>query len=131
MFLACFVERLENGSAFYVEISAVMRAIEIANLRGWNKLWIETDSALMVLAAKNIKLIPCVLRNRWINCLILLQQMNYFITHIFREGNKCTDKLAAIGLTTQALTIWMEIPSFLNNMYVHDRLRLPNFRFNL
>lgn len=50
------------------------------------------------------------------------------MSHIFREGNYCADKLASIGLTIQALTIWMEIPSFLDNLYVHDRLGLPNFR---
>ena len=127
-FLACFAERLDNGSAIFAELSAVMRAIEIAHQRGWWKLWIETDSALVVLASKNLGLIPCVLRNRWKNCLILLQQMNYVITHIFREGNNFADKLASIGLTIQALTIWMKIPSFLNNLYAHDRLGLPNFR---
>jgi ribonuclease HI len=72
VFLACFAENLGGGIAFVAELSAAMRAIEIAHHRGWNNLWIETDSSLVVLAAKNITLIPCDLRNRWKNCLLIL-----------------------------------------------------------
>jgi ribonuclease HI len=129
IFITCFAENLGRGNAYFAKLSAVMRAIEIAHHRGWNKLWIETDSKLVVLASKNINLVPCELRNRWKNCLLTLQQMNFVITHIFREGNNCADKLASIGLSIQGLTVWLEVPDLIRSFYVNDRLGLPNFRF--
>lgn len=37
--------------------------------------------------------------NRWYNWLDLISSINFLISHVFREGNTCTDKLANIGLT--------------------------------
>jgi len=118
MFIACFAENLGDGNAFHAELSAVMRAIELANQRGWRNLWLETDSYLVVLAFKKVSLIPCALK-----------QMNYVISHTYREGNKCTDKLASFGLDIQGLTIWLEMPSFIGSMFGQDRIGMPNFRF--
>jgi len=74
IFLACFAENLGGGTAFHAEMSAVMRAVELANQRGWRNLWIETDSSLVIMAFKSIiALVPCNLRNRWINCNIAEQ----------------------------------------------------------
>lgn len=129
VFLLCFAENLGGGTAFHAEISTVMRSIELAYQRRWKKLWIETDSSLVILAASNMDLVPCALRNRWKNCLAILRQMQYIITHIYREGNNCAEKLAFIGLSLQGITIWLEVPNFLNSLYGHDRLELPNFRF--
>jgi hypothetical protein len=88
----------------------VLRAIEIANQRRWLNPWIETDSALVVMAFKNVTLIPCNLRKRWNNCRLLLNGMNFIVSHIYREGNHCADRLAALGLNIPNLTIWSEVP---------------------
>ena len=107
----------------------VVTAIEIANQRRWRNLWIETDSALVVMAFKNATLIPCNLRNRWYNCKLLLNAMNFIVSHIYREGNQCADRLAALGLTIQNLTIWSDVPLDIREFYVKNRLGMPNFRF--
>ncbi|MCI43475.1 ribonuclease H protein, partial [Trifolium medium] len=49
----------------------VESAIEIAQRRGWNHLWLECDSKLITLAFKSRLAIPWKLRNRWNNCLFL------------------------------------------------------------
>jgi len=82
-----------------------MGAIEIANQRGWRNLLIETDSSLVVMAFKSIALVPCSLRNIWINCNIMLNNTNFIVTHIYREDNLCVDKLASIGLDIHNFTI--------------------------
>jgi len=97
--------------------------------RRWRNLWIETDSALVVMAFKNATLIPCNLRNRWYNCKLLLNAMNFIVSHIYREGNQCADRLAALGLTIQNLTIWSEVPLDIREFYVKNHLGMPNFRF--
>jgi len=106
IFLCCFAENIGGGTAYHAEISGVLRAIEIANQRNWMNLWIETDSALVVMALKNVTLIPSNLRNRWNNCRLMLNDMNFIVSHIYREGNHCADRLAALGLTIPNLTIW-------------------------
>ena len=127
--LCCFAENIGGGSAYHAEISGVLRAIEIASQRRMLNLWIETDSTLVVMAFKNATLIPCNLRNRWYNCKLLLNAMNFIVSHIYREGNQCADRLAALGLIIQNLTIWSEVPLDIREFYVKNRLGMPNFRF--
>jgi len=101
----------------------------VADQHNWNYLWLETDSALVVNAFKNNSSIPWQLRNRWNNCLIISRRMNFLVTHVYREGNRCADALANFGLNVNHLTIWLEIPSFIRSHYAQDRLGMPNFRF--
>ena len=58
LFLGGFAEGLGIGNSLIAELSGVMRAIDIAQHRGYNKLWIETDSKLVVLAFKSTALVP-------------------------------------------------------------------------
>ena len=55
--------------------------------------------------------------------------MNFIVSHIYTEGNQCADRLAALGLTIQNLTIWSEVPLDIREFYVKNRLGMPNFRF--
>jgi len=80
-FLACFADDLDGGSAFHSEIYAVIRAIEIASQRRWRNLWIETDSSLVIMAFNAKSRVPCNLRNMWQNCMLMLPEMNYVVTH--------------------------------------------------
>ncbi|KAF1878461.1 hypothetical protein Lal_00047130 [Lupinus albus] len=55
--------------------------------------------------------------------------MNFCISHIYREGNSCADKLASYGIVSMRKSIWFSPPNFLTNEYHRNRLGLPNFRF--
>ncbi|KAK2444758.1 hypothetical protein QL285_015762 [Trifolium repens] len=105
-----------------------MNAIEIAASKNWNNLWLETNSTLVVLAFKSYSLVPWVLSNRWHNCLLLTQSMNFIVSHIFREGNFCADGLANIGLFLDRLTFWNELPLVTKDNFDADRLGKPFFR---
>lgn len=129
VFQLAFAENIGGGTTFHAELSRILRAIEIADQRNWRNLWIETDSALVVLAFKSMSLIPCRLRNRWRNCKGMLDNMNFMVTHIYREGNQCADSLAAWGLNANGLTVWTDVPLFIREYYVKNRLGMPNFRF--
>ncbi|KAK2441965.1 hypothetical protein QL285_013197 [Trifolium repens] len=67
---------------------------EMANAHNWLNLWIETDSRLAVLAFNSNSLVPWAIRNRWQNCKLLTEKINFMITHIYREGNDIADCLA-------------------------------------
>lgn len=105
-FISCFAENLGGCSAYHAELLAIMRATEIACQRRWSNIWIESDSSLVVMAFQNDSMIPCSIRNRWKNCVQLLYQMNFAVTHIYREGNRCADLLASKGLDDQGVRIW-------------------------
>ena len=60
--------------------------------------------------------------------------MNFVVSHIYREGNQCTDSLANIGLANQGLSSWESAPAaicyFLFNESLEvGRLMLPLFVF--
>lgn len=61
----------------HAELS-VMRATEIAFQRNWKNMWVESDSSLVVMAFNNDSMIPCDLRNRWLNCKNLLYHIKCF-----------------------------------------------------
>jgi ribonuclease HI len=127
-FLYGFAENTRIASAFVAELCGAMNAIEIAASKNWNNLWLETDSTLVVLAFKSSSLVPWVLSNRWHNCLLLTQSMNFIVSHIFREGNFCADGLANIGLFLDRLTFWNELPLVIKDNFDADRLGKPFFR---
>jgi ribonuclease HI len=84
-----------------------MRAIEIAYQLNWKKLWLETDSSMVVAAFTNPSVpVTWNLRNMWNNVLNLLTNMNCIVTHIHREGNQVADILARHGLVIPSLSHW-------------------------
>jgi ribonuclease HI len=109
-FICAFASNLNISSAFSVELCGFMTAVEIAAARGWNNLWIETDSELVVMAYKEVKSVPWSLSNRWYNFLSRTSIMHFIVSHIYREGNHNADDLAKIGLNLNRLTIWKDVP---------------------
>jgi len=84
----------------------------------------------VVLAFKSQGLVPWKLRNRWKNCLLVISQMNFLVSHIYREGNACADALANIGLTLDSFVYYYTIPLQARSDYVKNRPGWLNFRFN-
>lgn len=91
--LGCFASNLGILNSFSAELNAAMYAIEIASNSGWCRLWLESDFELVVKAFTSKDLVPGKLQNRWLNCMQLVEQMNFRVSHIFHEGNICADKL--------------------------------------
>jgi hypothetical protein len=58
-----------------------------------------------------------------------ISNMNFFISHIYREGNHCADKLASLGLTLHGFTWWNQIPPKIKGGFGRNRLGMPYFRF--
>jgi len=127
--LLCVSENLGLGNALRAELCGAMRAIEMAHLKHWSNLWLETDSKLVVLAFSNESIVPWSLRNRWYNCKKLMLNMNILISHIYREENQCADSLANIGLSSQGLFLGESVPSVLSSHFGRDKLGMPSFQF--
>lgn len=93
-----FAQNLGYGSSLINELSGRMQEFEIASRNNWRNLWIETDSMLVVLAFKSITSVPWSLKNRWKNCISFTRNMNFVVSHIYRERNRYADRLANIGI---------------------------------
>jgi ribonuclease HI len=72
--LLCFAQPLSFASSYQAKLCAAMTAIEVAPSRNWYNLWVETDSALVVLAFNNLNTtVVWNLKNRWHNLYVTLQ----------------------------------------------------------
>lgn len=96
--LGCFSCNLDCSTSLVAELSATMNAIEIANNRGWFNLWIDTDSILVLKAFNRQDFVPSRLQSRWKNRMVIAKRLSRQVTHIYREGNHCADKLANHGI---------------------------------
>jgi ribonuclease HI len=128
-FVIAFAERIRFKSAFLAELCGVMRSIELAKDKNWLNPWIETDSSLVVQAFKSKTVIPWAVRNRWENCLLMITQMNFMISHIYREGNDIADSLANVGNSIDNVLYFNEPPSCILNSLYRNKLGLPSYRF--
>jgi len=130
--LGCFFQFIVSKDALHVELVAAMIAIEIAYLKGFQNVWLESDSQLVNLAFKLNSVVPWCLKNSWQNCLFRLRNMRLVVSHIYREGNACVDSLPNLGLScTSSELFWSDnIPDVIRGEYIRNRLGRPNFRFN-
>ncbi|CAJ2673600.1 unnamed protein product [Trifolium pratense] len=74
--------------------------------------------------------VPWKLRNRWFNCLELTKTMHFRVTHIYREGNCCADKMAALGINVDGFYWWDNVPPSVQGDYISNLMGLPSFRFH-
>ena len=128
IFLGGFSSKVVVPSAIDAEILAVLEALQVAWVRRWTHIWLETDSALMILYFKSPHLVPWRLSTQWKNCLYLSGLMTFRISHIFREGNSVADGLAKYGADNEGSVWWRTVPRFLISTYGYDLCSGPNFR---
>jgi len=127
--IGCFAQNLGFDSSLIAELSGAMQAIEIAYRKNWRNLWLETDSMLVVLAFKSITTVPWSLKSRSKNCINLTRNMNFVVSHIYRKGNSCADRLVNIGLSVTSLVWFDEFHSEYRTEYIRNMLGLPSYRF--
>jgi len=118
-------------NAYHAELMAAIIAMEIAQTKNFQHLWLETDSQLVYLALKSSSIIPWSIRNRWHNCLNYVRSIGFTFSHVYREGNACADGMANIGLSLPLnfLTWHSSIPDEIRGEYIMNRMGLPKFRF--
>ncbi|CAJ2663194.1 unnamed protein product [Trifolium pratense] len=126
--VSCFSKHLGLANALFAEAMGVILAIEHAYAQNWSHLWIESDSKLVSLAFKSPNIIHWKLKNRWMNCIYMTRNMSFIISHIYREGNHCADKLANLGLSLQGFTWWTSAPVEIREDLTRNRLGFPYFR---
>ncbi|KAF1870216.1 hypothetical protein Lal_00003422 [Lupinus albus] len=74
--------------SLFAELKTALMPIEIAHQKGWENIWLECDSALVVDVFKGNSMVPWRLANNWHRCLAQISPMCFKVSHIFREGFK-------------------------------------------
>ncbi|KAL5702944.1 hypothetical protein ACHQM5_028100 [Ranunculus cassubicifolius] len=106
-----------------------LRAIEIAMVKDWFPLWVESDSEILVRKIKERSVeVPWQLKTRWSNVLQGLQGKTFKVSHIHREGNYMADALANIGLTLTDFTWWYQMPDRASRAYERNLFNLSEIR---
>ncbi|KAL8508425.1 hypothetical protein ACS0TY_018883 [Phlomoides rotata] len=100
------------GFAFEAECATALLAIELAHDKGWNNLWLESDSTYVVQFLKYDNLeVPWRLMARWHCVRWLRPHLNVVVSHIFREGNAVADRLSREEF--YMFKWWSQPPDFL------------------
>lgn len=91
-------------TALYAEIGGLIQVVEIAQVKGWFLLSLETDSSVLVDKVMIIiGAVPWKLKTRWKKCIDVLYGSAFKISHIYREENGVADVMANIGLALKIL----------------------------
>ncbi|XP_019431606.1 PREDICTED: uncharacterized protein LOC109338757 [Lupinus angustifolius] len=128
-FLRVFADFFGIHDALYAELNSAIMAINFAHKKGWLSVWLKSDSALVVEIFKGKTMVPWKLINKWNHCKALLSSMDCIVSHVYREGNSCADKLAIYGLHHKIFSLWNFVPNFLLEDFSRNRMGLPNYRF--
>lgn len=106
-----FVKPLGQCCALHAELMAFVLAVEIASKKNWFPVWFESDSQLLVRKVKSLSTeVPWKIKNKWKNCLQILDGRNFIISHIHREGNAVADALANEGFGLDDFTWCIGLP---------------------
>ncbi|CAL0313414.1 unnamed protein product [Lupinus luteus] len=128
--LNCMAAYFGIKDALYAEVKAAILAVDLACKKCLNSVWLELDSAITVDLFNGNGLVPWKLINDWRRCSRLLNTINCKITHIFREGNQCADRLANYAIKSKLLSTWDYAPSFILKPLNRNRLGILSYRFS-
>jgi len=80
--------------------------MEEAQKMGLTNVWLEYDFALVCVVFTVRTNVPWMLHNQWNTCLSYCGKIRFRVTHIFREGNACADKLVNLGFIHRESFHW-------------------------
>lgn len=129
--LGCFAMNIGSSSALQAELLSIIVGVGTTFQGSWNFLWLECDSSLAIQAFSNHLVVPWSIRNRQKNMILLTKKMYFVYSHMYREGNVCTNKLAKYGIEIVGLVWWNIIPDFIKEDFFLHRISFPKYRFSL
>ncbi|PON53282.1 Ribonuclease H-like domain containing protein, partial [Trema orientale] len=111
--------------------AGAIHAISYAHDFGWTNLWLECDSSYLVtLLRARSPSVPWRWKPAWLRCIDRISNMNFHVSHIFREGNTVADILASRATSFQTSTWWHSTPSFIQDAFSTDFMGQSAFRFS-
>jgi len=114
-------------SVFKSEIHGFMLVMEHAMQNGWWNVWLENNFTSALTAFKYVDIVPIRLQNPWHNC--LQSGLQVVSPRIFREGNRCADKLANHGHVIQGSMWSISLLVFIKDDFFRDLYDFPTLCF--
>jgi len=104
--------------------------MEEAQKMGLTNVWLECDFALVCVAFTIKTNVPWMLWNHLNTFLNYCGKIRFSVTHIFREGNTCADKLANLEFIHRGSFHWYNrLPFSLVLEFFMNKYSLPMYRF--
>ncbi|XP_043700213.1 transcription factor RHD6-like [Telopea speciosissima] len=107
--------------SFEAEIEALMDGLFVVRESGFREIWIESDSAALVLSIQKSN-IPWFALQRWQVIKPYLNSCKWKITHCFREANHIADYLAKQAAKTDTSLNSHTFPSHINELLGCDAM---------
>ncbi|KAK1424565.1 hypothetical protein QVD17_19897 [Tagetes erecta] len=114
-FLFGYAESIGKSNSTVAEFAALRRGLELVLENGYSDgdIWVEGDYKTLVEIIMLKKDVKCVEVQKHVSCIkVLLPEFrNFFVTHVYRQGNRVADKFARIGHELERPKIWHICPS--------------------
>ncbi|XP_019427135.1 PREDICTED: uncharacterized protein LOC109335456 [Lupinus angustifolius] len=127
--VGCFASYFNIQDSLYAGVLAAIIVVQVTYSKGWYLIWLECDSTSVVEIFMGSKPVPWKLSNLMNKCMNTMLDMQVKVSHIFREGNACADKLANFAVNSRSDSWWNYPPSFIYHEFNRNLLLLPNYRF--
>ncbi|XP_057860572.2 uncharacterized protein LOC131069228 [Cryptomeria japonica] len=115
--IATYVGNLNGHSSNWAEAMALAWGIRLALIMGIRIMDIEGDSKLIIDAIKGWNRLNWTIEGTIRDTLRLISRLDLFrIMHVYREGNRVVDYLAALGLNFSSLRCWRNHNSLLDHV---------------
>lgn len=125
----CFSLTLGVNSAIYVEMMAFMVAVEIMTHKKWCLLWLESNSMILVdKVFKRSDHAPWRNKMRWRNFLETIARHRFFITYIYREGNKVAHGVPNETFSLDDFTWWYRVLEAGKSFYFKNICGMVEYR---
>lgn len=124
-FICCFNKFLGHGNALLAELWGISLGLNLCISRGFSNVIAETDSLLAANLIADSSLTPSHCLFPLIeSCRSGLNALHINLTHVYREGNICTDSLAKRALLDMNhLAVFDVIPPYLLLAFGYDLAR--------
>ncbi|PKU61591.1 Putative ribonuclease H protein [Dendrobium catenatum] len=128
--VVAFATPLQTNDVISAELNALILGLELCIKYGCNSVLIELDAIFIVQSIKDGATGNANYFYLFRKVKNIMNEMNVFISHIYREGNVCADWLANRGSTLydyEELNI-LNLDKVLKGMLLLDKACMPYFR---
>ncbi|WMV20142.1 hypothetical protein MTR67_013527, partial [Solanum verrucosum] len=122
---------LGQGTSNMAEARALLYGLKWCVSRGYDRVWGETDSLLLVKCINGVWRTPWRLDKLIQEAHQIVESHGFIISHCFREANKPTDILASRSYSVDAIhefNSFSDLPREVRGLINTDRWELPSFR---
>ena len=103
-----YVESIGRANSTIAELIALQRGLELVSENGWSHVCLEGDAKILVEIIIKKRQVKCAEVQKHVSHInsIIPELNSCIVSHIYREGNRTTDKFAQMGHYLEKPQIW-------------------------